>query len=215
MKVTQLRVYPNVYACIHRLQGAVDGVTWAGLFPVYSAAEAGVHGQIVRYVGANAIPYNKEEAEKHPDDAQTTRLVSAESLLTVKGQTAVTGYAQYDVAYKYDPEATVLQIPANDPDCLTYYARAIAQNDWTGHSSLIAADLETARICGIGKVEYKDPLVLLEEFRTEAIKRFAASNSDITVEDLEQRLPHVFTAQKIQAAKKPAAPSQATTGGQS
>jgi hypothetical protein len=200
MKVTQLRVYANCYAQVHRLQGKSDGFTWAGLCPLYSDGVAGVHGQHPRYVGASL-------------DTENTAQLTKEASLTVKGITAVTSFAQHDLAYKYDTEPTTIPIAANDPDCLAYYRSMVFSNDLTGHSSLVAADLDTARACGISKDQYKDPLVLLEELRTKAIERFAASNSDITVEELDTLLPHVFTAQK--AKKTSTTPSQATSGGNS
>jgi hypothetical protein len=205
MKVNKLSVFCNPYCGIHRSQGETDYVTWAGKLQIEPTDAAGTHGQIVRYVGCTALPYDKD-AQATPEQP-VTRLVSAETSLTVKGQTAVTGYAQHDVAFKYSTEPTV--VPNTD-----YYKQAVFANDLTGHSMLVAADEATARACGINSAQFKDPLSLLEELRTEAINRFAASNSDITVEELDKLLPHVFPAPKA-AAKKTAAPSQATTGGQS
>jgi hypothetical protein len=205
MKVTRLSVYANPYCGIHRLQGQEDGVVWSGCLQIEPTEAAGTHGQIVRYVGCTVLPYDKdaEATEKQP----VTQLVAAETSLTVKGQTAVTGYAQHDVARKYSTEPVL--VPNTD-----YYRQAVFANDLTGHSALVAADEATARACGINSAQFKDPLALLEELRTEAITRFAGSNSDITVEELDKLLPHVFPAPKA-AAKKTAAPSQATTGGQS
>lgn len=174
MKVSKLRVYANAYTCIHRLQGDEDGVTWAGVFPLEPTGPSGIHGQLPRFVGATI-----ESGKKTAD----------ESSITVGGKSAVTKFAQHDVVYKYDTEP--VEVPNTD-----YYRQAVFTNDLTGHSPLIAADADTAKACGINSSQFKDPLTLLEELRREAIQRFAASNTDITVDELEGLLPHVFPASK-------------------
>ena len=186
MKVAKLKVYANPYTLIHRLQGDVDGVTWAGLLPLEPNGPS-EHGQTTRYVGATV------------GDAT---LLKPEETLTVKGKTAVTAYAQHDVSYKYSVEP--VEVP-NTP----YYQHAVFANDLTGHSALVAADEATARACGINSTQFVAPLEILEQLRLEAIKRFAATNTDITEQELLELLPSVFAV----PAKAKTQPVKAPTGG--
>jgi hypothetical protein len=200
MKVTTLSVYPNPYTAIHRWQGPEDGVSWIGTLQLEPDGPAGYHGQIPRYVGCQ-------------HDTDKTVLIQPEKYLTVKdsqGRTAtsVSSFAQHDVAYKY--ATGPVKVPNTQ-----YYRDAVFRNDLTGHSALVAADVETARACGINSEQFRDPLALLEELRLEAIKRFAAGNSDITEADLLERLPSVFAAPAAPTTQKSAKPSQAFIGGQS
>jgi hypothetical protein len=164
----------------------------------------GEHGQQPRFVGCR------------PDE-DATRQNKPETTLTVKGKTAVTSFAQHDVAFACSKEP--VEVPNTQ-----HYRDGVFVNDMTGHSGLIAADLDTAKACGISAAQFRNPLVVLEELRAEAIERFAASNSEITVEDLIERLPPVFAlpepckppqGEKTKASKPSTPDEKAPIGGNS
>ncbi len=73
--------------------------------------------------------------------------------------------ARYDRFFEFTEEK--VEIPNTD-----YYRRAIKSGQ------LIAADEETAKLCGFYKGEYLDPKAVLETEKKEALKRFRAERGE-------------------------------------
>lgn len=170
MKINRLFCYPNPYTAIHRLQGETDGFSWAGTM----RCQQGNHVALgeLRHVGATI---------------KESTLVRPAPTLTIRGAVVTTGYDSHDKTYEY--AQTPVEVP-NIPE----YRDAIANNDSSGMTPLIAADKATALACGISEENFIDPYQLLETFRKQAIEQFAAGNSDVTVDELEERLPAVIKA---------------------
>jgi hypothetical protein len=83
----------------------------------------------------------------------------------IQGQTFVQREASHDIEWSFDSEP--IEIPNTG-----YYRQRIA------YGELIAADQDTASVCGILPDQFVEPKALLPKLKEAAIKQFDAENGD-------------------------------------